>query len=198
MRAGLDNGKAAARLKLDVLFPVNGYKRYLSSGAYEFLYPQTWLEDVTLYRRRVERAEFQRGVEFKQLEDLERVAKGQTVVQPAVGFGPPAGSGEENLSIVAAPSPGLVCELPAAIRIPCVRFWYHNGPLAGTYGNRMSSAPPSNCSELWPAHFSSTTYVVCHRGDHQPGKFVTTAIQCRDPHTGLSECVSAHFVRGIV
>lgn len=88
---------------------MNGYKRYVASGAYEFVYPDSWLEDVTLYRRRIERAEFQRGVEFKQLEDMERVAKGQAVVQPAVGFGPPAGTGEENLSVVAAPSPGLVC-----------------------------------------------------------------------------------------
>lgn len=109
VRAGLDGGRVAASLNLDVLFPVNGYKRYIAGGAYEFLYPKSWLEDVTLYRRRIERAEFQRGVEFKQLEDMERVAKGQSVVQPAVGFGPPAGTGEENLSVVAAPSPGLVC-----------------------------------------------------------------------------------------
>lgn len=105
---GLDGGQLAGSLKLDVLFPVNGYKRF-SIAAFEFVYPQSWLEDVTLYRRRVERAEFQRGVEFKQVEDMERVARGQSIVQPAVGFGPPASSGEENISVVAAPSPGLVC-----------------------------------------------------------------------------------------
>lgn len=111
LNVGLDNGETAARLRLDVLFPVNGYKRYVYDGAYEFLYPQSWLEDVTLYRQRIERAEFQRGVEFKQVEDMERVARRESVVQPAVGFGPPAGSGQENLSVVAAPSPGLVCAL---------------------------------------------------------------------------------------
>eukprot|EP00892_Ulva_mutabilis_P007827 jgi/Ulvmu1/5416/UM022_0211.1 len=105
---GLDGGRVAASLNLDVIIPVNGYKRYIAGGTYEFIYPASWLEDVTLYRRRIERAEFQRGVEFRQLEDMERVAKGQSVVQPAVGFGPPASSGEENLSVVAAPSPGLV------------------------------------------------------------------------------------------
>lgn len=115
LSVGLDNGETAASLRLDVLFPVNGYKRYISGGAYEFLYPQSWLEDVTLYRQRIERAEFQRGVEFKQLEDMERVAKRESVVQPAVGFGPPAGGGQENLSVVAAPSPGLVYALSTTI-----------------------------------------------------------------------------------
>lgn len=32
-------------LRLDILYPVDGFKRYYSSGEFEFLYPQEWLED---------------------------------------------------------------------------------------------------------------------------------------------------------
>ena len=39
------------QLRMDVLYPINGLKRELKPSAYTFLYPATWLSDVTVARR---------------------------------------------------------------------------------------------------------------------------------------------------
>jgi hypothetical protein len=105
--AGLDDGGTAATLKLDALFPVAGFKRCIGQG-YEFVYPASWLADVTLLRHKIESAELARGLDFQQFSDAERVAKRKPVVEPAVGFGPQGSTGEDNISVVTASSPGLV------------------------------------------------------------------------------------------
>ena len=106
--SGLDGGKFAGFLKLDALIPISGFKRCIGEG-YEFVYPASWLADVTLYRRRVESAELQRGLAFQQFEQQERVAQRQRAIEPAVAFGPQGSTGEDNISVISAASPGLVC-----------------------------------------------------------------------------------------
>jgi hypothetical protein len=64
---------------------------------------------VTLYRRRIESAELQRGLAFQQFEDQERVAQRKATIEPTVAFGPQGSSGEENISVIKAPAPGLRC-----------------------------------------------------------------------------------------
>jgi hypothetical protein len=108
--AGLDGGKLAGSLKLDAIIPVNGLKRCVRQG-YEFVYPAQWLADVTIYRRQAEVAELQRGLANKQFEDTERIARRKAVVEPDVAFGPQGSSGEDNISVITAPSPGLVYDL---------------------------------------------------------------------------------------
>jgi hypothetical protein len=115
---GLGDGQLASRLKLDSLYDVNGLKRYLGSG-FEVLYPSAWLQDVTLFRRRVEQAEFSRGLDFQDIDQMERAARGRSVVQPSIAFGPAGGSGEDNISIISAPSPGLRCGPNKPVQIIC-------------------------------------------------------------------------------
>ena len=103
---GLGNGVLASQLKLDALYAVNGLKRYLGSG-FEVQYPSEWLQDVTVYKRRVEQAEFSRGLDFQDIDQMERAARGRSVVQPSIAFGPAGGSGVDNISVITAPSPGL-------------------------------------------------------------------------------------------
>jgi hypothetical protein len=59
-------------------------------------------------RRAAERDEFNRGLAFQDIDELERVARRRAKVQPVAGFGPRGGRGEDNISIIVAPSPGLV------------------------------------------------------------------------------------------
>ena len=115
----------AGRLKLDTIVPVKGRKRCLGQG-YEFVYPATWLADATIYRRRVESAELDRGLAYRQFTEQERIAKRRAVVEPAVAFGPMGTTGEDNISVITAASPGLVCVLQRfcdhrCITWPCVR-----------------------------------------------------------------------------
>ena len=71
--------------------------------------PPPWLADVTLYRRKLESAELQRGLEFQQFADTERIARRRPTVEPSVGFGPQGSTGEDNISVISASAPGLVC-----------------------------------------------------------------------------------------
>lgn len=87
---------------------MNGLKRYLGSG-FEVQYPANWLQDVALYRRKVEQAELIRGLDFQDIDQMERAARSRAVVQPSIAFGPPGGTGVDNISIITAPSPGLRC-----------------------------------------------------------------------------------------
>jgi hypothetical protein len=107
---GLDGGKLAGFFKLDALIPVTGFKRCIGQG-FEFVYPATWLADATLYRWRIESDELRRGLAFQQFEDQERVAQRQSTIEPVVAFGPQGSNGEDNISVITAPSPRLRCVL---------------------------------------------------------------------------------------
>eukprot|EP00873_Tetraselmis_striata_P014914 jgi/Tetstr1/435178/TSEL_002634.t1 len=96
---GLDGGKHARELRLDVLFPVGGFKRCLDKkNGFEFMVPRDWLADQTLFRRAAERAE--RSLDPP---SLRRQRPRQMVAEPVAGFGPPGNRGDTNLSVIAAP-----------------------------------------------------------------------------------------------
>ena len=62
---GLDGGATARNLRLDVLFPIKGYKRCVDyQNGYEFIYPDFWLADQRLYRRYAERIERQKPLDL--------------------------------------------------------------------------------------------------------------------------------------
>ncbi|KAK9830941.1 hypothetical protein WJX81_008357 [Elliptochloris bilobata] len=100
----LDNGGAARRLRADVLFPVGGFRRCLDLQAgYEFVYPAAWLADQTLLFRRAQRLEQRLGLDPPAV----RRAPRREVAEPGAAYGPPGGSGEESISVVAAPLAGV-------------------------------------------------------------------------------------------
>lgn len=79
------------------------------SGA-EFQLPADWLVDQRLYRRAVEQAEVRRGLDPPSLRTPE--ASERRVAEPQVAYGPPGSTGEENVSIIAAPiQAGFRCVL---------------------------------------------------------------------------------------
>lgn len=98
-----------------------GYKRCVSPDGFQFLYPAKWLGDQTLYRRKVESTESGLGFNLPDIGDAERVARRrrEAFVEPSVAFGPMGGVGEDNISAIVAPSPGLKCaSLPASGHLP--------------------------------------------------------------------------------
>lgn len=98
----LDGGSLAAKSRVDVLIPVNGYKRaYNNRTGYEFQFPSSWLVDQRLYRRAVEQAEVRRGLDPPSLRRQD--VPERRVAEPQVAYGPPGSTGEENVSIIAAP-----------------------------------------------------------------------------------------------
>lgn len=98
----LDGGDLAAKSRVDVLIPVGGYKRaYNTRTGYEFQLPASWLVDQRLYRRAVEQAEARRGLDPPSLS--RQNAPERRVAEPQVAYGPPGSTGEENVSIIAAP-----------------------------------------------------------------------------------------------
>ena len=114
-----DAAAALARsLRLDVLFPVRGYKRALApdGGGYEFVYPRAWLADQTVARRRAVAAELSRPLldgpqpSAAALEARRRRASSSRAAPPGpeVAFGPAGSSGETNVSVIVAPiEPGF-------------------------------------------------------------------------------------------
>ncbi|GFR47691.1 hypothetical protein Agub_g9440 [Astrephomene gubernaculifera] len=122
---GLDGGQLAGRLRADVLVPVRGAKRCVESKhGFEFTYPASWLADQTLANRAARRAEAERGgppgLNLDPLDDYEWRQQRQrrrrrpasvgkvAAVEPVVAFGPPATTGEENVSVIVAPiTPGF-------------------------------------------------------------------------------------------
>lgn len=67
----------------------------------EFVYPADWLADQTLYRRRAERLEKQRPLDLPPVGQLPRPKR--TKYDPSAAFGPPRSTGEDNISVIAAP-----------------------------------------------------------------------------------------------
>lgn len=78
--------------------------RYLFCSNTEFIYPADWLGDQRLLYRAVERAEQSRSLDLPAI----RRNGGRNRTEPIVAFGPAAGSGELNVSVVVAPiAPGF-------------------------------------------------------------------------------------------
>jgi hypothetical protein len=106
----LDGGSFAQHARLDVLFPIKGYKRCVDyQNGFEFIYPKNWLADQRLYRRYAERIERERPLDMPPIrpQRKQRIEK----YDPSAGFGPPNGNGEDNISVVAAPiMPGFTIQ----------------------------------------------------------------------------------------
>ena len=100
---GLDGGSFARRARLDVIFPIKGYKRCVDyQNGFEFIYPSNWLADQRLYRRYAERIERERPLDLPPIPPPQSKKTIQKY-DPSAGFGPPNGNGEDNISVVAAP-----------------------------------------------------------------------------------------------
>ena len=95
--SGAGGRELAARLGLDVLYPVRGLKR-CREGAFEFLFPAEWVADQTLFRRAAGQTDGRSRLDPPALRGR---PAGPAPVAPSVGFGPPGGSGELNVSVVA-------------------------------------------------------------------------------------------------
>ncbi|XP_075501955.1 psbP domain-containing protein 7, chloroplastic-like isoform X2 [Primulina tabacum] len=90
----------ARHLKLDALYPVRGYSRYIDTYlGFEFIYPESWLGDQTVAYRAAEKAE--RLMDPPPLGSVGR--RSRSVNEPVVAFGPPGSTGELNISVIVAP-----------------------------------------------------------------------------------------------
>ncbi|KAK1440484.1 hypothetical protein QVD17_06311 [Tagetes erecta] len=90
----------ARNLKLDVLYPVNGYSRCIKADeGFEFIYPQNWVGDQTLLYRAAGKAEMERSLDPPPLN------RRRNVNEPVAAFGPPGSSGELNVSVIVSPVP---------------------------------------------------------------------------------------------
>ncbi|CAK9180255.1 unnamed protein product [Ilex paraguariensis] len=92
-------------LKLDVLYPIRGYRRCIDSNeGFEFIYPASWVGDQTLLYRAAGKAE--RSLDPPPLSYMTpNDRRRQNVNEPLVAFGPPGSSGELNVSVVVSPVP---------------------------------------------------------------------------------------------
>ncbi|XXG84195.1 hypothetical protein AAC387_Pa10g1762 [Persea americana] len=89
------------RLKLDVLYPVDGYSRCLDANqGFEFIYPANWVGDQTLLYRAAGKAELERSLDPPPLNDIRSFRRSQNVNEPVVAFGPPGSKGELNVSVI--------------------------------------------------------------------------------------------------
>ncbi|KAK4424642.1 PsbP domain-containing protein 7, chloroplastic [Sesamum alatum] len=94
--------EAARSLKLDALYPVGGYSRYIDTNeGFEFVYPESWLGDQTLLYRAAGKAE--RALDPPPLGG--GGGRRRNVNEPAVAFGPPGSTGELNVSVIVSPVP---------------------------------------------------------------------------------------------
>ncbi|KAH7291073.1 hypothetical protein KP509_30G075400 [Ceratopteris richardii] len=94
------NAGFSRSLRLDVVYPINGFKRCLEKN-FEFLYPESWVGDQRLLYRAAERAEKERLYG----EAAGTKSSISSLVEPVVAFGPPGSIGELNVSVIAAPIP---------------------------------------------------------------------------------------------
>lgn len=95
--------EAARTLKLDALYPVAGYSRYIDTDeGFEFVYPDSWLGDQTLLYRAAGKAE--RALDPPPLSGGGG-GRRSNVNEPAVAFGPPGSTGELNVSVIVSQVP---------------------------------------------------------------------------------------------
>lgn len=103
----VDGGDLAASTRLDIIIPVLGHKRCTDyMYGFEFTYPQSWLADQTVASRRAVLAERRRGIDGGMGPEIWRQPekwRGVDVIEPAVAFGPPGSTGEQNMSVIVAP-----------------------------------------------------------------------------------------------
>ncbi|PIN23945.1 hypothetical protein CDL12_03341 [Handroanthus impetiginosus] len=97
--------ETARSLKLDALYPIGGYSRYIDTNeGFEFVYPENWLGDQTLLYRAAGKAE--RSLDPPPLgDDGGGGRRRRNVNEPAVAFGPPGSTGELNVSVIVSPVP---------------------------------------------------------------------------------------------
>jgi len=94
--------KLAETLGLDEVVPVQNFKRCIDrDNGYEYLYPAQWLVDQRIVLRNTERKRLNLDPLSSSQED-ERKRRFK-VAEPVSAYGPPAGSGEENVSVIVAP-----------------------------------------------------------------------------------------------
>ncbi|XP_058084363.1 psbP domain-containing protein 7, chloroplastic [Magnolia sinica] len=94
------------RLKLDVLYPVEGYSRCLETNeGFEFIYPANWVGDQRLLYRAAGKAELERSLDPPPLSDKKSVRPPKKINEPIVAFGPPGSNGELNVSVIVSPVP---------------------------------------------------------------------------------------------
>ncbi|CAD5165027.1 unnamed protein product [Musa acuminata subsp. malaccensis] len=94
-------------LRLDVLYPVQGFTRCLdSSNGFEFIYPESWVGDQTVLYRAAGKAESERPLDPPPLVNgrpSSRPPRG--VSEPVAAFGPPGSNGELNVSVIVSDVP---------------------------------------------------------------------------------------------
>ncbi|KAF9621015.1 hypothetical protein IFM89_015837 [Coptis chinensis] len=93
-------------LKLDVLYPVQGYSRCIDTNeGFEFIYPSSWVRDQTVFYRALGKAESKRSLDPPQLNGMNINPRRQNLNEPIVAFGPPGSNGELNISVIVSPVP---------------------------------------------------------------------------------------------
>ena len=112
----------AREKRLDTFYPVSdlprypytkgyldyapGFQRYYDdSGAFEFRYPATYVQDQAVFLRNQDRAYTQRTMDPTLANTPSRQAPRRKSSGPLVAFGPAGGTGEENLSVVVGSLP---------------------------------------------------------------------------------------------
>ncbi|KAF7805105.1 psbP domain-containing protein 7, chloroplastic [Senna tora] len=92
--------ETARNLKLDVVYPVQGYNRCIdTSEGFEFIYPANWVGDQTLLYRAAKRKELERSLDPPPVGAPRR----PKINEPIVAFGPPGSTGELNVSVIVSP-----------------------------------------------------------------------------------------------
>jgi len=86
------NANTSRALKLDVVYPVGGFKRYISKGDYEFIYPGNWVEDYAVA--------VADGAERAGRLDYSMKKPVKQAIGPQVAFGRPGRDSPENLSVI--------------------------------------------------------------------------------------------------
>lgn len=99
----IDGGRIARNTRIDAFVPIKGYKRCVDyQTGFEFLVPEAWLADQSLYRRYAERLERERSLDPPSLRLNPRRIRSSEVPEPSAAFGPPGGIGEDNISVIVA------------------------------------------------------------------------------------------------
>jgi len=82
-----------AILGLDQVYPVNGMKRYVQAGDFDFVYPKEWVQDTAV-------AYFKQTMNAKTLDySMRGKSVGNTPI-PDAALGPSDGDGRENISVI--------------------------------------------------------------------------------------------------
>ncbi|KAG0488117.1 hypothetical protein HPP92_006928 [Vanilla planifolia] len=98
--------ETARRLRLDVLYPVQGFTRCFDpERGFEFIFPEDWVGDQTLLSRAVGIGESQRPLDPPPLGGGKPSSRSSRRLEPTVAFGPPGSTKELNVSVIVSPVP---------------------------------------------------------------------------------------------